>query len=339
MSVGALRVAPSVSDAERAAEALAAAGVAVVLLYGSVARGEQSADSDIDLVAVLDDLDYSTRWRRKADLGALATEAAGWPVQVRVTDRPEWEHRSRRLRTSFEAGIAGDVVALRDRPALTVHWGKEIGMATSDFGEAVGSLHNMNTALQAIEDSLEPGRSERSALDERDADEYLAAVARRLLGICSAAQSTLETSLKALIHLYCDEPPPRTHHLEALTAMLPHRIQLEVAAALKHLDLSATSKWRERGTYPADFPDLPLDDLTHTAHNFAAAACAAAGLAALHINTADSPNTHTTPRPAAKEVKSALTMRSRIVEALELWDFTRPTPTAQMGIPQPPEPH
>ena len=339
MTVRGLGVAPSAPDAERAAEALASAGVPLVLLYGSVARGEQQAGSDIDLIAVFDDLDYSTRQRRKADLGALASEAAGQPVQVRVTDRPEWEHRSRRLRTSFEAGVASYAVALRDRPPSAVHWGKEIGMATSDFGEAVGSLHNTNTAIQTIDDSLEPSRSERAALAERDADEYLAAVRRRLLGMCSAAQSALENSLKALVHLHCEEPPPRTHYLDDLAAALPERPRAEAAAAMECLDLAATSLWRERGTYPADFPDLPLEELTRTAHNFAAAACSAAALAARHIDAAARPGSHNTPRPAAKEIKSALAMCSRIRDALDLWDFTRPSPAAQMGIPQPPEPH
>ena len=94
---------------------MADAGVGLVLLYGSVARGNQHADSDIDLVAVLDDLDYSTRRSRRCSLEASASEAAGCPVDVFVTDRPEWAQRSRRVRTSFEAGIAGEALVLCER--------------------------------------------------------------------------------------------------------------------------------------------------------------------------------------------------------------------------------
>lgn len=53
--------APSVGDAERAAEALAAAGVCEVWLHGSVARGAAGPGSDIDLVAIYPDLDYRQR--------------------------------------------------------------------------------------------------------------------------------------------------------------------------------------------------------------------------------------------------------------------------------------
>ena len=50
-------VAPTLDDARRAAQALVDAGVGEVWLYGSVARGESEPGSDIDLVAVLDDLE------------------------------------------------------------------------------------------------------------------------------------------------------------------------------------------------------------------------------------------------------------------------------------------
>ena len=67
---------------------------------GPVARG----DSDIDLVAVFDDLDYSQRLSLRLSLGAAA--AAGRPVEVYVTDRPEWARRTRDVSASFEARIA-----------------------------------------------------------------------------------------------------------------------------------------------------------------------------------------------------------------------------------------
>ena len=76
-------------DARRAAEALVAAGVGEVWLYGSVARGEQHAGSDIDLVAVLDDLEYRRRLSVTQDLRQVARQACGQWVEVLVTDRPE----------------------------------------------------------------------------------------------------------------------------------------------------------------------------------------------------------------------------------------------------------
>lgn len=46
---------PSEVAARRAADALVAAGAGRVLLFGSVARGDQGVHSDIDLVAIFDD--------------------------------------------------------------------------------------------------------------------------------------------------------------------------------------------------------------------------------------------------------------------------------------------
>ena len=64
--------APTRVDAEAAAEVLIAAGAAEVLLFGSVARGDAGADSDIDLVAIFADLDYAERAVRQRTLQAAA---------------------------------------------------------------------------------------------------------------------------------------------------------------------------------------------------------------------------------------------------------------------------
>ena len=62
---------PSRADAERAAALLVSAGVSRVMLFGSVARGEAAEDSDLDLVAIYDDLNYTERFARKQELSRL----------------------------------------------------------------------------------------------------------------------------------------------------------------------------------------------------------------------------------------------------------------------------
>ena len=94
--------APELADARRAAAALADAGVARVVLFGSVARGDATAHSDIDLMAIYDDLDYAVRWETRCALKPLAESAAGYPVDVVVTDRPEWKVRTTHVSTSFQ---------------------------------------------------------------------------------------------------------------------------------------------------------------------------------------------------------------------------------------------
>ena len=71
--------APSESDAGRVADAFAAAGVCEVWLFGSVARGESTESSDIDLVVVCADLNYAQRWDRKRELAILGEHISGLP--------------------------------------------------------------------------------------------------------------------------------------------------------------------------------------------------------------------------------------------------------------------
>lgn len=63
--------APCRADAERAAAVLAEAGAGRVVLFGSVARGEAGERSDIDLMAVYDDLDYRKRSEKGCELERL----------------------------------------------------------------------------------------------------------------------------------------------------------------------------------------------------------------------------------------------------------------------------
>src|SRR5687767_11667719 len=64
---------------------------AQVILCGSVARGDDGPDSDVDLLVVLDSLDYSQRHRITADMRrAIRVPIA---VDVHPTDRRECERR------------------------------------------------------------------------------------------------------------------------------------------------------------------------------------------------------------------------------------------------------
>jgi predicted nucleotidyltransferase len=62
-----------------------------VILFGSVARGDDGPDSDIDLMVVLPSLDYSTRHDVEAMLRRSVPELV--PVQVFVTDERECGRR------------------------------------------------------------------------------------------------------------------------------------------------------------------------------------------------------------------------------------------------------
>lgn len=247
---------PTVADARRAAEVLADAGAGRVLLYGSVARGEQTPDSDIDLVAVFDDLgDYADRWRRKGTLAEAARNACGWPVQVLVTDRPEWRIRSERLRWTLERRIAPEVVALVERPGVGVDWDKEIGMADSDAGEALDRLLNLRTQVTQILNGMNQGPAEEGAIADGD-DEALASYRQdRLWALCGAAQLCAENGLKALIHVIRGDDPRRVHTIPELAAELPDRHWAAVRSCFDDETWGTVSRWRTDAAYPADRPE------------------------------------------------------------------------------------
>ena len=133
---------PTMADAQRAAEALSELGAARVLLYGSVAAGTQRCGSDIDLVAVFDDLDRSEVSRDRLCEQARAAAGCEAEVEVFVTDRPEWAHRTRSVASSFEAHIAPAAIVLFDRPAPpgAVRWRKKISRPADDRSEGLSKL-------------------------------------------------------------------------------------------------------------------------------------------------------------------------------------------------------
>ena len=62
-----------------------------VLLFGSVARGDDGPDSDIDLMVVLSSIDYTKRHDLVASLRHVTP--ALLPLQIFVTDRRECRRR------------------------------------------------------------------------------------------------------------------------------------------------------------------------------------------------------------------------------------------------------
>ncbi|MGH3025999.1 MAG: nucleotidyltransferase domain-containing protein [Gaiellaceae bacterium] len=62
-----------------------------VLLFGSVARGDDGPDSDIDLMVVLPSLDYARRKDLEARLYGVVRAVA--PIQIFVTDERESRRR------------------------------------------------------------------------------------------------------------------------------------------------------------------------------------------------------------------------------------------------------
>ncbi len=229
-------VPPSLRDAERAVEVLVAAGVGGVVLFGSVARGEQTARSDIDLVAVYDDLDYDQRDHLTESLRDAAEEASGYPVQLVVTDRPEWKTRTEGIETSMERHVASYGRVLADRPpAVVVNWDKPMVSATNALEEARSMLGSVDMGVAQLRSYLE-GAVRNRREQAKDPDGYRTA----LLWACAAAHAVVADSIRALIHLAA-VPGTTTwgHNISRLCDRLvePHRTNFD------HLLTPPTPYW------------------------------------------------------------------------------------------------
>ena len=258
-------IAPGRAAAERAADALAAAGVGRVVLFGSVARGDAGERSDIDLVAIYDDLDYGERWERRCELAGLAGRAAGFPVDVSVTDRAEWRMRTTRVATSFECRAARDGVVLVDRPAaVDVDWDKKMVVPDSDYAEAVKRLEETRDALRGLLRHLRPDPDERDDQDEN----VQAWILGRLRRGCGEAHMAVELAVKALIHLESDpDRPAWGRDIGKLCARLPEPHRSTLSALLEPLGADEITPWRTDAVYGSGIEVSPelLADLARTA--------------------------------------------------------------------------
>lgn len=251
---------PGRDVAQRAAKALADAGVERVLLYGSIARGDQRPSSDIDLVAIYDELDYSQRCQHIGSLERLAYEAAGLPVDVHVTDRAEWAIRTSRVPCSFEARIAPGAIELHDASShAPIDWTKEIGLPATPIEELGVRFQNVAAALKRLSVALAVDSDEIDAAAEKDLDDMAFYEDRRFADACAQAHLVIECAAKALWVHGNAQAPPKAHNIATLTADLPasvleqwHRLCDGIDAKL-HL-------WRQGGTYAEDRPRSRFDE-------------------------------------------------------------------------------
>ena len=256
---------PRLGDARRAGEALVAAGVGQVWLFGSLARGEEQACSDIDLVAVLDDLDYRDRWRIEAELKKAASAAAGRPVDVVVTDRPEWRVQRQQVSASFAAAISEDMVLLADRPpAVGVDWDKEQSMATSNEYLAAQPIDDVVGQLAKILGLRWPSRDELQAADP-DEREWLAGA--RMIGLCEAAHLAVEGSLKAVGTLTGVQAKVlHDHDIQNITDALPPEerdAMLALMATVPGLVKTPgyISMWHTKGAYTSPTEGMTAQEI------------------------------------------------------------------------------
>lgn len=212
---------PTIGAARRAAEVLATAGAGRVILFGSVARGAAAEGSDIDLVAIFDDIDYAKRAVLARRLERSASAATGFPVTVFLTDRPEWRIRTTRVNTSLEALVAERGIVLVEKEVGQIDWDKETVMPGSDYEQALYRLGRVNEGLVKLANALEPGKMELFYARLDDTEGAASAEIGRMLTLGGAGHTVTEQSVKTLVHLTAQRTRNlKGHHIEHLIGHL-----------------------------------------------------------------------------------------------------------------------
>jgi len=262
--------APDLAAARRAAGELVAAGAGKVLLFGSLARGEATERSDIDLVAIYDDLDYAERGKHRCALEARGAAAAGWRVDVMVTDAPEWAVRTARVPCSVEARIAGYALELADAGDHGgIDWDKEMGLPSDSAAELQSRFTDMSDAIAAVTNQMQPAPQEVAAAD--DVGERAALEDVRWARAMGEVHMIVESAAKATHIVTTGSAPPHDHRIGALLAGQPEQLRDSFSRlAGDDVELSDLHIWRPGTTYSADRPHGRFDDASLRAHVAAA---------------------------------------------------------------------
>lgn len=263
-------------DARRAASAAAASGARRVLLFGSVARERAGPHSDIDLVAIYANLDYSTRTGRECELERAALDACGCRVHVWATDEPEWHLRTTQVRSSLEAHIAGYAIELAGGgDGAAVDWGKPIGRPHSDAADIGDRLQVVTRHITTVQTHEVPSRREIDLAHSRPEDaayyrreRHISLLAGSWLAILAAARVMHAAALGAA--------PPKSDSLAELLAAQPGWVRDAFRGAIEACGapLAEMHHWRDHGDEQPDRQTRTVDP-----HSVGAAADAAHAIA------------------------------------------------------------
>ncbi|WP_423917401.1 nucleotidyltransferase domain-containing protein [Candidatus Poriferisodalis sp.] len=243
--------APTLADARRAADEILCAGVGTVLLFGSLARGEAHQDSDIDLIAIYDDLgDYSDRNSRRCALEARTRAATGCSVDVMVTDAPEWAIRTLKVPCSLEARIVDHAIELADtHDHAEIRWNKEIGLADNPTAEMQNSFVNFAGAVSDLTEHLRPTDRENRAAASSNPSVLSSREDRRFGHACRGTHFVVETAAKLTYVLTLGTAPPRWHEILKLLQAQPARVRNAFIDRGPDIDFVEFDKWHQGALY------------------------------------------------------------------------------------------
>ncbi|WP_419918078.1 nucleotidyltransferase domain-containing protein [Candidatus Poriferisocius sp.] len=214
------RGAPTVGDAARAAEAIAAAdpGIVRVVVYGSVAKQSQDDDSDIDIVAITSSTSAPGEGHEAARYGLrqAAEAACGIRCDVLLINIGEWEWVAEHARSSVFGEARAHGLTLWERPCPpAVPSAGECLMARDDWLLAIADLRVAGRKNRELARTLKSiprwvAEGEWGVEDRQDACESMLEV----------AHMSIERSLLALGRLHLRRYLDNHHNIDAMAHQL-----------------------------------------------------------------------------------------------------------------------
>ena len=248
---------PTLEDAQRVARVLADDhNLASVLLFGSVAKSQAVPGSDLDLIAIYDDLDYATRYSKRQVLEGTIRSCVDYDIDLKVTDLPEWRLRSQTVRNSFEYGIAPTTKVLFAVQPSQVNWGKEINLPDTEQKETRSHLDSMANEIALAARMFMLTDDEEEAKQYGDLELLNDERRQRLAQVCAHCALTLEHGLKALRSMV-PFPLMYSHSGPRLAEGLPERMRPRCSVIGQPL-LEDIEDWRQAGTYASKLDDMEM---------------------------------------------------------------------------------
>ena len=188
---------PSIRDARRAAEMLPGS----VRLFGSVARGETTASSDIDLLVILDDVDYGQVSSIARELWWEAHNRTGLPLDIWVSDWPRWESNIIHPFT-LEGRALKDGRWLRYvPPGSEVKWEKKVAPNRVRINILNNAINTLTVHLSGIVEKLQISDKEKRAIEQKQERGYWVALVGRLGMMLADCHTVLGQTFEVIDHL------------------------------------------------------------------------------------------------------------------------------------------
>ena len=258
--------APSLGDARRATEMLPGS----VRLFGSLARGEATESSDIDLLVVLDDIDYRRHWEIARDLRVDVGKQTYLPLDIWVIDWPQWKSNITHPFTLEARALADGRWLKYEAPGLDVKWEKAVNPRRVRIKKLVDAISVLSGQLTAVTSQLVPGDAEIWAVSNHKEVPYWQALVKRLGVMLEHCHIALEQAFVVIdqlavttqhpsgekhnYELFGEELKEDFHNILRTSGIDIDRVSKDTQTVAQWLEWA--QHWRSKGTYqPEDISD------------------------------------------------------------------------------------